>query len=201
MMDPTVKGGVILPPCCPTVLIGLVGVPVITMPGMPSVPMAAVPGGEAPFDKAFKAKTGMSVDESIALYKADTGKTLDRATVETLFTDPKKARELLMADKDLHSSYRSILNSGVPATRKEAKARGFTQPTMAGSKFLANMFHDPWNNEKWVSPDGHLEGVYDANGDLVITLKHKGTFNFFGPDNAAGHTDADVIPYFWHLGN
>lgn len=33
MADPTAKGGVILPPCCPTVLIGLVGIPVITMPG------------------------------------------------------------------------------------------------------------------------------------------------------------------------
>jgi len=42
MLDPTVKGGVILPPCCPTVLIGLVGVPVITLPGMPGIPMAAL---------------------------------------------------------------------------------------------------------------------------------------------------------------
>ncbi len=33
LMDPTVKGGMILPPCMPTVLIGLVGVPVITLPG------------------------------------------------------------------------------------------------------------------------------------------------------------------------
>jgi len=33
LTDLTVKGGLILPPCMPTVLIGMVGIPVITLPG------------------------------------------------------------------------------------------------------------------------------------------------------------------------
>jgi len=36
MLDPTAKGGVILPPCCPTVLIGMVGIP--APPSPPSLP-------------------------------------------------------------------------------------------------------------------------------------------------------------------
>lgn len=40
MADPTAKGGVILPPCCPTVLIGLAGMGGVATPGMggPMVP-------------------------------------------------------------------------------------------------------------------------------------------------------------------
>jgi len=38
MLDLTAKGGAILPPCMPTVLIGLVGVPTISLPGMPGAP-------------------------------------------------------------------------------------------------------------------------------------------------------------------
>lgn len=220
MGSPTAKGGVILPPCCPTVLIGMVGmappvVPKMSMltPGMPGAKPQNPGDMQAPtllarnfstgfqtkqasFADKFKAITGMTVEESIALYKADTGKDLDPATVETLFTDSAKAKQLLMADKDLHTAYRSILNSNVPATKEAAKAAGYTQPTLLGSKFLANWYHDPWNNEKWVSPDGHLEGVYDANGNLVNTLEYKGTFNFFGPDKTGDHKAADVDPYY-----
>jgi uncharacterized Zn-binding protein involved in type VI secretion len=219
MGAPTAKGGVILPPCCPTVLVGMVGMapPAISQMSMltPGTPGAkpSNPGDmekpqlqarqqapaaqtrKATFADRFKAITGMTVEESIALYKADTGKDLDPATVETLFTDADKSKELLMADKDLHTAYRSILNSNVPATKEEAKKAGYTQPSLLGSKFLANWYHDPWNNEKWVSPDGHVEGVYDGNGNLVNTLEYKGTFNFFGPDKTSEHKKTDVDPY------
>lgn len=156
---------------------------------------------ETKFQQDFKAWTnGLTVQESIELYKEQTGKTLTEAEVETLFTDADKAKAMLMADKELHTVYRSILNNNAPATQVEAVKAGYTQPTLLGSKFLANWYHDPWNNAKYVSPSGHLEAVFDADGNLVSSNDYKGTFNFFGPDQKSSHVAADVDPYN-HWGN
>jgi len=62
--------------------------------------------------------------------------------------------------------------------------------------YLASWYHDPGENYKYVSPDGHMEGVYNKeNGTIVNDLDVKGTFNFFGPQNFWDHKDADVDPY------
>jgi hypothetical protein len=58
------------------------------------------------------------------------------------------------------------------------------------------IYHEPWDNYKYVSPDWHLEAVYDdETGNIVEDLSVLGTFNFFSPDDFFGHKDADVDPY------
>ena len=56
------------------------------------------------------------------------------------------------------------------------------------------------NNSKYVSRDGHHEGVYDANGNRIDDSLNGGTYNYYGPDNAIGHGLLDVMPY-WIFGN
>ena len=55
------------------------------------------------------------------------------------------------------------------------------------------------NNLKFVSPDGHLEVVYDYLGNIV-TDNNAGTYNLYGPDNKALHFIFDMVPYYF-LGN
>lgn len=179
----------------PTMLLGQQGPPPWVPGGGSLIPVQYLQPVRSEFEQRFLEITGMTVQDSIDLYEADTGEALSAETVETLFTDPDEAEKLLMENRNLHSVYRDILNSNVPATRAEAEAAGYTQPTFLGSTYLGNWYHDPANNTKWVSPDGHLEGVYDAAGGLVRSSEFKGTFNFFGPDNFSGHKAADVNPY------
>ena len=63
MADPTGKGGVILPPCCPTVLIGLVGVAVPGMPSLPGMPAGPVVFG--PGQSAGQAGAVENEDEPV----------------------------------------------------------------------------------------------------------------------------------------
>lgn len=146
---------------------------------------------EEEFAERFEDITGMTLEDSIKLYEEQTGEELSASTVQTLFSDPVKAGEILMKDENLHTTYRNILNSNIPATAEAAEEAGFEK-----LPFMKSIFHNPFANSKWVGPNGHLEAVYDGNGDLVTSNSVKGTFNFFGPDNASGHTAADVKPYF-----
>jgi hypothetical protein len=60
---------------------------------------------------------------------------------------------------------------------------------------------DPKNNNKYVSTDGHQEGVYDQNGNLVTDPVNMGTYNISDPNtNTIGHFFNDVLPY-WVNGN
>ena len=142
------------------------------------------------FKDYFEEVTGMSVEDSIAIYEAETGKTLTIDQVQKLFTDPAYAKEQLMNDKDLHTKYRSILNSNVPQTASEAAAAGYQK-----LGFWKSLFHNPFSNSKWVGPHGHMEGVYNSEGSIVSSNKFKGTFNFYGPEQSSAHTDADISPY------
>ena len=143
------------------------------------------------FKDYFKEVTGMSVEDSINFYKAQTGKTLTVDQVQKFFTDPAYAKEQLMNDKDLHTTYRNILNSNVPTTESAAASAGYQK-----LGFWKSIFHDPLSNSKWVGPHGHMEGVYDSEGIIVTSDSFKGTFNFYGPDQSSAHTDADIYPYF-----
>jgi RHS repeat-associated protein len=59
---------------------------------------------------------------------------------------------------------------------------------------------DP-NNNKYVSEDGHEEGVYDENGNLVTDSVNQGTYNKSDPQtNPIGHFVNDIFPY-WVWGN
>lgn len=57
------------------------------------------------------------------------------------------------------------------------------------------------NNEKWLSPDGRQEGVYNSDtGELDNSPENKGTYNFSPPCEAWNHFWDDVLPY-WRWGN
>lgn len=57
------------------------------------------------------------------------------------------------------------------------------------------------NNEKWLSPDGRQEGVYNSDtGELDNSPENKGTYNFSPPCEAWNHFWDDVHPY-WRWGN
>jgi hypothetical protein len=154
-----------------------------------------VPVASQEFQKKFKKVTGMSIDDSILLYEAQTGDSLTTKEVETLFTDPDAAKKMLMNNEMLHKEYRSILNNNGPQTIADAKKRGFKKLPVHKSVFHSP-WYKPWKNSKWVGPDGHLETVFDPEGNLVTSTKYLGTFNFFGPDQASAHKKADVDPYF-----
>ncbi|WAC21842.1 hypothetical protein OVA24_10650 [Luteolibacter sp. SL250] len=148
------------------------------------------------FDKKFEAATGgMTVDESIDLYKKQTGKDLTREQVEAMFTDSDSAKALLEADKDLHTTYRDILNTNIPASKEDAEAQGFKKLPWHQSIFHQDYYNPFGSNEKYVSADGHREVVFDSNGEVVSDRSNLGTFNFFGPDKAGDHKAADVDPY------
>jgi hypothetical protein len=98
-----------------------------------------------------------------------------------------------MGDEQLHRNYRSILNTNVPATRAQAVSPEFG---FVKQSFWANLFHNPFQNTKYLSPDGHMEAVFDRKGNLVRSDDYKGTFNFYSPSQAADHKAADVDPFF-----
>ncbi len=143
------------------------------------------------FGGRFQKITGMSVEDSISLYKSQTGEALTTDQVEKMFTDPAYAKEQLMANKNLHTVYRSILNSNAPQTAAAAATAGYQK-----LGFWKSIFHNPIVNSKWVGPSGHMEGVYNSKGNIVNSNSVRGTFNFFGPDQAGAHKAADVDPYF-----
>ena len=55
---------------------------------------------------------------------------------------------------------------------------------------------EEWNNTKYVSANGHFEGVY-KNGKLITSGINKGTYNIFSHiQNPAMHGLFDVAPFF-----
>ncbi|RUO17976.1 hypothetical protein CWE08_12130 [Aliidiomarina iranensis] len=147
------------------------------------------------FADYFEKVTGMSVQDSITLYEAQTGDSLTVNEVEKMFMDPDYAREQLMANENLHKVYRGILNSNVPQTMPGASSNFVRLPWY--KSIFHNPWYAPWQNSKWVGRNGgHLEAVYNRQGNLVSSNDYMGTFNFFGPDQIRAHKAADVDPYF-----
>lgn len=80
-------------------------------------------------------------------------------------------------------------NVNVPLTVQEARRQGWNgnvpnnahqKGTRAGKR-----------NVKYVSPDGHREGVYNYKGELI-----GGSYNYSSPiDNKVGHLIDDVVPW------
>ena len=54
-------------------------------------------------------------------------------------------------------------------------------------------------NDKWVSPDGHMEVIFDGDGGIVTDDANTGTYNFSDPSGSPlGHFFQDMLPYyFW----
>ena len=117
---------------------------------------------------------------------------IDAITLYTLFTDADAAKTLLMEREELHKDLRYQLNEKAPRTEREA-----INKNMIKLSALKSFFHNPLKNNKYVSQDGHLEGVYDKEtGESDTDNKVMATFNFFDPNTYfIEHKKADVDPY------
>lgn len=114
--------------------------------------------------------------------------------VHKLFTDPIYAKSQLLGDKQLHQVFRDILNTNIPATQADAIKAGLVQLPWYQSIYH-NPWYNPWEDSKFIAPDGHLEAVYDRNENPVTGNDYKGTFNFYAPSQFWDHKGADVDPY------
>ena len=145
--------------------------------------------------KYIKDTTKQSVKQIIARFNKD--KPLDKQinfnTLKTLFFDADKAKQLLMEREDLHKNLRYQLNDKAPITANDAKVAD-----MIKLPWYKSIFHNPFKNDKYVSKDGHLEGVYDkVTGESDEDKSVMATFNFFDPNShPLEHHKTDVEPYF-----
>ena len=117
---------------------------------------------------------------------------IDKETLRTLFFDADKAKELLMEREDLHKDLRYQLNEVSPDKEQNAK-----ETNMVKLPWWKSIFHNPLKNNKYVSKDGHLEGVYNKkSGDSDENPNFMATFNFFDPNTQpTEHKKTDVDPY------
>jgi hypothetical protein len=145
-------------------------------------------------DKNFEQWTGMSIEKSQNLFQQETGESISREQIETLFSDPEKSREILMDNPEIHSAYREILNTNIPKTADEAlNSSEWKELRMDQSVFHGSVTR---GNRKFISADGYREVVFDSKGNLVKNEVFKGTFNFFNPtEYSNAHIQADVDPY------
>ena len=95
--------------------------------------------------------------------------------------------------KDIHY-YRNECNNA-PETENEAKKKEGWRKLSP----LKSVFHRQGRgnecNSKYVSSDGHHEGVY-KNGKRVDDPLNMGTYNYSSPDNPVGHFINDILPYY-----
>nr|WP_321455739.1 PAAR domain-containing protein [uncultured Cohaesibacter sp.] len=153
---------------------------------------AALDNDKSIFRVCFEEQFGLSVDDAIARFEGRTGKPLSEETIRLLFSDSKKAGEIVK-DDDINTTFREIINSHAPKTMQEAEKLGYTKMTN-----FQSTFHDPDHNVKYVSPNGgHVEGIYNKKtGKLVTNSIFGPTANFFDPnEDPEGHTIADVWPW------
>jgi len=117
---------------------------------------------------------------------------LDESTLLILFSDPKKAKKILLKRKELHTDLRDLLNINAPD-----KKSGAVSMEMIKLPWYKSIFHNPFKNEKYVSKNGHMEGVYDRRtGKPDTNILVKATFNFFDPNTQPNaHRLVDVDPY------
>ncbi|MDR0444500.1 MAG: hypothetical protein LBH44_13965 [Treponema sp.] len=149
-----------------------------------------------PFRSDFFKKTGQTTTEVLDWYNTKfPDKQITEGTLITLFTDRRKAMILLITNKTLHRDLREQLNINGPETRGEAEAKWDKPLPPEDSVFHAPFF--PFYNTKWVEPEyGHIERVFDKNGNRVTNNLFKDSFNFFShKTNSLGHFMADVIPW------
>jgi uncharacterized Zn-binding protein involved in type VI secretion len=179
----------------------------------PQTPPVICAPEEHPFEKRFQEITGgLTMDQAIAMYERDAGNTIDKDTIQTLFEEPAKATVLLSGNRKLDKEFRDILNTNTPPQEPEGPVTrdgeevfvaedGSEWRLMPSDKAVFhNPLHDPDRNSKFVARDGHREAVYGPDGAPISGSVYRGTFNFVGPDEALGHTGADVAPWGHHEG-
>ncbi len=98
-----------------------------------------------------------------------------------------------IADYYPHNTRNSANNP--PATETEAIQKNYQK--LSDNK---SVFHQQgyWakNNSKYISPDGHVEGVYRPDGTLDTSPLNQGTYNYFSPNDLFAHFTIDVVPYY-----
>lgn len=144
--------------------------------------------------KIIEKITGQRAQDIINIFNEQhTDTPLDDNTLCILFTDADAAKLLLMERKELHTDLRYQLNEKAPRSKQIAEDSG----NMQRLPWYKSIFHNPLKNDKYVSNDGHLEGVYDRKtGDTNEEKSVMATFNFFDPNtNPYEHKKADVDPY------
>lgn len=97
-------------------------------------------------------------------------------------------KDPIQSIKDTHYN-RNKFNTDVPKTESDAKKRGWVSG-------VSNNAHQRGTrpgerNVKYVSPDGHKEGVYNHKGELI-----GGSYNYGSPiHNPMQHLVKDVAPW------
>ena len=115
---------------------------------------------------------------------------IDENILCELFADPDRSKALLIERVELHKDLRYQLNEKAPINLNAAKLQ------MKKLPWYKSIYHNPLENEKYVSRNGHMEGVYNKNTGLPDNdKKYMATFNFFSPSNASAHLKTDVDPY------
>ncbi len=146
-------------------------------------------------DENFSKWTGgLSVEDSQNIYETVTGKTISKDDIKALFTDPNKAKAILMKDKEIHTVFRGILNTNTPSSPEEALDSGQWQELTKGEAvFHASLTR---GNRKFVSIDGYREVIFTPDGTIDQSNEFMGTFNFFHPtEYPLSHILTDVDPY------
>jgi RHS repeat-associated protein len=114
-----------------------------------------------------------------------------------MFRDPEGTADILMVVmfrwQQSHYKRNEHQEGKVPLTEDEAKSQGWRKLPVGKSVF--HMINAP-ENVKYISPNGHYEGVYDRYGNLDTSIINGGTFNYASPDKKIAHTFKDVLPYY-----
>jgi hypothetical protein len=90
---------------------------------------------------------------------------------------------------------RKKLNTNLPKTANQAKTSGWDDSVKAN---LHQYTAKKKPNEKYVSPDGKREAIYNSSGDPVTDSRDIGTYNFIPSGDLfenIGHGLADVLPW------
>lgn len=118
--------------------------------------------------------------------------------VRESFTDFKeevKTKLRIFPTKEEHFSRNDNMPvESLPKSPNEAKSLGWDNGVASDChQFTAG----DTRNEKWVSPDGKFEVIFNAEGDMVTASEDYGTYNFCSPnEDPIGHFVYDVIPWF-----
>jgi hypothetical protein len=90
--------------------------------------------------------------------------------------------------------YRNVSNIA-PGTESSAIDKGWKKLPDSQSVYH-QMGYGNENNAKYISPDGKLEAVYNADGSLVTDIRNVGTYNYSPPGDGFSHFIKDVVPYY-----
>ena len=91
---------------------------------------------------------------------------------------------------------RNQYNTWQPRNAAQAERSGWTKLSWFKAAYHKQGPKENRRNQKWVSPSGKCEVVYDETGTEIVTDPvNMGTYNFFPASDAENHYKYDVKPY------